>query len=206
VNYTPLEQLPLQPSKKRFIMSNIKSNSEFQQTLYKILPEGFIWPSFREDSTIRTIVDSIAYNVREQELDSCEMLDSSFPDSSNYIGDWERVLDLPKSKFEELTFNVGDNNVGESLGKLIVSASLPSDINIRVSQVLSFFNSSSYNNEQTYIDMGEIFNIVVDSVITVSPFNVELTISSGDPENIEAFEGLANFFKPCFTDFVLVII
>jgi len=175
----------------------LQSLTEYQEALYKALPDGTTWPPVEEDSNIKTLVDSIGYSTRLVGLDSCDMLEASFPSSSGYVEDWERVLDLPKEDLSGVFFRVEESRVEDSLGTIITTSILPTSIDVRVAQVLTFFQNDGYNNVAFYESLAELFDLTI-AVTTTAAFEVDINILTGAAENVTFFTLLANFYKPAY--------
>ena len=175
----------------------VPSTSEYQYTLYKTLPKGVIWPPATEESNVKTLSDSIAYNTRLVAVEAVNMLTSSFPSASAYIEDWERVFDLPKESLSASYFTATSGQAGDSLGTIYVTAELPTDINVRVAQVLSFFQNTGLNNDAFYESLAQIFGLTI-TITTTSAFEVSINILTGTDEGKTYFTQLANFFRPVY--------
>jgi len=179
----------------------LESLTDYQESLYDTLPHGTTWPPINEDSNIRTFVDSVGYDTRLVALDAVEMLESSFPSSSAYIEDWERVLGL-HTVVSGVFFRVDENKVDDKINNIISLSKLPTDISTRVGQVLTYFQSDGYNNEAFYQTLAILFNLTITIEQTVV-FEFTINILTGSLEDIDYFTLLANYYKPVYTKLII---
>jgi len=182
------------------------TQTEYYEATHKLLPQGTIWPESQEtNSVLNDLIDVVAEAVKDVSDEAETQVDDSFPDSAspgNFIEDWERVLQLPKS-WKGVSFFVADTGkCGEPLSTVGTNIFFPTTLAARRDAIISFLNTSRLNNEQFYLDMAIELGFTA-TVSTLSPLTWEIDVTAGDLAQIDTLISLANFFKPFHTELIV---
>jgi len=177
------------------------TQEEFYRACHQFLPKGRIWPGIEADANINDLVQNIAFSAKDIDDDASAEFDDVFPDSDgNYLDDWERVLDLPKSIFDIVFFIAGVNTAGDPLGVTTTTTPTPANDDERRDIILAMLNTSTEgNNAQFYINLATVFNMTVTVSTGVSALNWSITVTADPDSKQSLFEAYAQFFKPAHT-------
>jgi uncharacterized protein YmfQ (DUF2313 family) len=174
---------------------------EYYNAIHSLLPQGIVWPESQETCTLNTLIEVVAQACKDVGDAGESELDDIFPDSSspgNYLDDWERVLQLPKSWADIAYFLADTGKCGEPLSVTTINSFTPTTDAARRDAIVSFLNTSRLNNDQFYIDLAAELGFTA-TVTTTAPAHWEIDVSAGDLSQINTLISLANFFKPAHT-------
>jgi uncharacterized protein YmfQ (DUF2313 family) len=177
------------------------TQEQFYRACHQFLPKGRIWPDASESANINDLVQNIAFAAKAIDDDASAELEDIFPDSAgNYLDDWERVLDLPKSIYDIAFFIAGVNLAGDPLGVTTITTPTPSTDDERRAIILAMLNApNGGNNAQFYIDLASVFNMTITVSTGVSALNWSITVTADPDSKQSLFEAYAQFFKPAHT-------
>lgn len=186
-------------------MSNqTPSQDEFYTALHGLLPDGEIWPDSGETCVINRLLQSVAFGIRELDIDATEAFNDVLPDAiGGFLDDWERVLSLPKTLALIDYFKVDINACGDPLSETTIQTPVPSTDEERSDIILAMLNNNPLNNAGFYDDIASIFGIEI-VVADTAPLEWTITIISGATPKLGLFTALANFFKPAHTKLTIV--
>jgi uncharacterized protein YmfQ (DUF2313 family) len=182
------------------------TEEQYYQSLHKLLPPGKIWPGSNEDTNLNTLIRSFAAAVKEPADDVEGQFNDVFPDSyvpGNFLSDWERVMELPKSYIETLFFLADVWKCGQALS---ITNTIPGDPltdEERRDYILAFLQSSRFNNDQFYIDIAAVLNFTV-TIATIAPAQWTITVTGGTGTNTQLLEATCRFFSPFHTQLTFI--
>ena len=182
------------------------SLDQYYDSIHKLLPQGIVWPASQETFNLNTLLESIADAIKELVDEVDGEVDDIYPDSSspgNYLEDWERVLQLPKSWVDISYFLADSGKCGEPLSTKTVEQFIPTTDAARRDAIVSFLNTSRLNNDQFYIDLASELGFTA-TVTTTAPAQWEINVSAGDLTQINTLISLAQFFKPAHTQLEVI--
>lgn len=177
------------------------SEQQFYEALHAFLPKGQIWPSPEASSNVNTLIENVAFSMKEIDDDASAEFDDIFPDTSNsYLADWERVLKLPKSFYALTPFIAGTNTAGDPLGTTAVTTPTPTTDDERRNIILAMLDNNPLNNAAFYEDLAALFGMSVTISTGVSALQWQIIVTADPGGKVDLFTAYTNFFKPAHTE------
>lgn len=181
------------------------SVDQFYEAIHQFLPKGRIWPAASETANINTLVETIAFACKELDDDATDEFDDILPDNTvNYLDDWERVLQLPKSYTVFTGFIAGIAKAGDPLGTSVTSTPTPTTDDERRDVILAMLDNDPLNNAAFYEKLASIFGmtVTVSTGLTALDWSITVTADPGGKQPL--FEAMAQFFKPAHTRLTII--
>jgi uncharacterized protein YmfQ (DUF2313 family) len=178
------------------------TQEQFYEAIHRYLPtSGFpVWPEASEDAVVNTLIEHIAANTKAVDDAATAEFDDVFPDeTTGYLDDWERVLELPKSLASVEFFIAGTNVAGDPLGTSTITQPLPANDQERLDIIGVMLKRNPLNNAAFYEELADVFGYTVTITTGVTRLEWLIDVTAGDLAKLDIFTTMVNFYKPAHT-------
>jgi len=181
------------------------TQEQFYEAIHRYLPSGYIWPDVSESAVVNTLIEHMAANTKAVDDAATAEFGDVFPDeTTGYLDDWERVLELPKTLAEITFFRVDVDSVGTPLATASLTTPTPANDQERRDIINVMLKRNPLNNAAFYEEIASVFGFTVTVTTGTTPLEWSIEVTAGDLAKLDIFTGLVNFFKPAHTRVTII--